>query len=103
MLQIPSPHDGCFVAEHPDMTWKELPCNTQPAPLHPMPRETLERGSPPRAPEMNRSAEVVPDDVGGASGDYSALVPGLIANVTGTFPSVTATSSEDFTLQVESV
>jgi hypothetical protein len=86
MLTTPLPKKGCFTANYPDKTWREVPCS----PSRPHPAML------PKAGGMTQ-AEVV----GGAGPDFSAIVAGNISTAEGSFDSATGiTSTDDYSLQL---
>ncbi len=86
MLAIPRPTNGCFTANYPEKTWREIPCNpSKPHKLY-----------LPQQGEMSRI-----DVVGGSGPDFSATVTGHISQAEGSFDSVTGvTSTNAYSLQL---
>ena len=76
MKTLRLPARGCFTASYPDIQWRVSRCLT--GPLVPMVSAKLR----------------TPETVGDSSGDFLATVSGSISSATGSFPSVSAGSTE---------
>jgi hypothetical protein len=86
LLVVPRPDKGCFTADYPQMTWREVPCK----PSTPHKLYLPQHGGVTRL-----------DVVGGSGPDISATVTGHITLSEGSFDSVTGvTSTGAYTLQL---
>jgi von Willebrand factor type D domain len=75
MARTPRPKAGCFTAEYPKVAWVEVPCTI--APLRPYP--------PTEGPK--------PQTIGHGN-DFTADMPGLISQATGSFDAINGLVSE---------
>ena len=75
MKSLGVPHAGCFAASYPEVQWHATQCKAAPHLRY--------------APTTRSSPETV-----GNGTDYSAVVSGSISSATGSFPSVSAGSTE---------
>ena len=88
VMVVPRPASGCFTADYPQATWREVPCK----PSTPHKLYLPQHGGVTRL-----------DVVGGSGPDISATVTGHITLAEGSFDSVSGvTSSGAYTLQLNS-
>ncbi|HEX7814037.1 hypothetical protein [Dyella sp.] len=81
---LSAPADGCFEAEYPSTTWKQVACNTAPARAHSIPPVP-----PHHLTLLSGGGQTV-----GNGNDYALKSNTLITSTVGSFPSVTGVTSE---------
>lgn len=78
MVNMETPHEGCFQAAFPSTLWESVPCRTLSAHTHP----------------LHRTESSGEGQTTGDGKDYVLLAPGLISKTIGSFPSVVGVTSE---------
>ena len=82
---LSAPANGCYEAEYPSITWKQVGCNTAPARAHSI---------PPTPPHRSLALTSGGGQTVGNGHDYALQSSSLITSTVGTFPSVTGVTSE---------
>jgi hypothetical protein len=83
--QTAAPGEGCYEAEYPAITWKQVGCNVAPPRAHSI---------PPVPPHRNFALAEGGAQTTGNGHDYALQSSTLIGTTTGSFPSVTGVTSE---------